>query len=132
MVIAADYPFLDIMWTMIVFFVWVLWIWTVIMMLTDVFRRDDIGGWGKTGWVAFMVFLPFLGVFCYLITQHKSMQERNMAAMQANKQQTDQYIKSVAGRDGASAEIAKGKELLDSGAINQAEFDTLKVRALAA
>src|SRR5437899_1556202 len=76
MVVAADYPFLDIMWTMIVFFVWVLWIWTVIMMLTDVFRRDDISGWGKTGWVLFMVFLPFLGVFTYLITQHKSMQER--------------------------------------------------------
>jgi hypothetical protein len=132
MVIAADYPFLDIFWSMLIFFVWVLWIWTVIMMLTDVFRRDDIGGWAKAGWVAFMVVLPFLGVFVYLITQHKHMAERNAAQFEAAQAQQETYIKSVAGRGGATEEIARGKELLDSGAITQSEFDTLKVRALAA
>src|SRR4051794_18401516 len=132
MVIAADYPFLDIFWSMLIFFVWVLWIWTVIMMLTDVFRRDDIGGGGKGGWGAFIVVLSFLGGFVYPYTPPKHKAERNAAQFEAAQAQQETYIKSVAGRGGATEEIARGKELLDSGAITQSEFDTLKVRALAA
>lgn len=132
MLAAADYPFMDVLWTMIIFFAWVAWIWMLIVIFTDVFRRRDIGGWAKAGWVVFMIVLPFLGVLVYLIAQHDGMAQRQADAMQQAQQQTDQYIRSVAGSDGAADQIAKGKELLDSGAITQGEFDSLKARALGA
>src|SRR3954470_13107382 len=132
MVIAADYPFLDIFWTMIIFFAWVVWIWTVIAMLTDVFRRKDIGGGSKGVWVMFMILLPFLGVLVYLISQHDKMAQRELDHAQQMQSQTDEYIRTVAGGDGATGEIQRGKELLDTGAITQVEFDQLKARALGA
>jgi hypothetical protein len=122
---------MDVLWTMIIFFAWVAWIWMLIVIFTDVFRRQDIGGWAKAAWCAFMIILPFLGVLVYLIAEHKGMAERQANAMQQAQQQTDQYIRSVASGNGAADQIAKGKELLDSGAITQAEFDSLKSRALA-
>ena len=130
MVLAADYPFMDVLWTMIIFFAWVAWIWMLIVIFTDVFRRRDIGGWAKAAWCAFMIILPFLGVLVYLIAEHKGMADRQAHEMEAAQQQTDQYIRSVAS-NGAADQIAKGKELLDSGAITQAEFESLKSRALA-
>ena len=130
MVLAADYPFMDILWTMIIFFAWVAWIWMLIVIFTDVFRRRDIGGWAKAAWCAFMIILPFLGVLVYLIAEHKGMADRQAHEIEAAQQQTDQYIRSVAS-NGAADQIAKGKELLDSGAITQAEFESLKSRALA-
>jgi hypothetical protein len=131
LVLAADYPFMDVLWTMIIFFAWVAWIWMLIVIFTDVFRRQDIGGWAKAAWCAFMIILPFLGVLVYLIAEHKGMAERQAHEVESAQQQTDQYIRSVAGGNGAADQIAKGKELLDSGAITQAEFDSLKARALA-
>jgi hypothetical protein len=129
MQIAADYPFLDVLWTMILFFCWIAWIWIVITVFIDVFRRDDIGGWAKAAWVVFVIVLPFLGVLVYLIAQHDGMRDRSMSQAQAQKQEFDQYVRDAAG--GSAAEIAKAKELLDSGAITQEEFDQLKVKALA-
>src|SRR4051812_27958994 len=131
MVIAADYPFLDILWTMIIFFTWVVWIWIMIVVLTDVFRRRDIGGFAKAAWVIFLIVLPFLGVLVYLIAQHDGMTERNVDAARAQKAQMDDYVKSVAGNGGAASEISEAKSLLDSGAITQPEFDALKAKALA-
>ena len=136
MVFAADYPFLDIFWTMIIFFSWVIWIWVVIMVLSDVFTRHDTSGWHKALWVVFIIVIPFLGVLVYLIAQHDGMNERNVKQVQARQAEFDDYVKSVAvnggGGGGAAAEIEKAKGLLDSGAIDQAEFDTLKAKALAA
>ena len=133
MVLAADYPFMDVLWTMIIFFAWVAWIWMLIVIFTDVFRRRDIGGWAKAAWVVFMIILPFIGVLAYLIAQHDGMAQRQADAMSQAQQQTDEYIRSVATNGGGAADqIAKGKELLDSGAISQAEFDSLKARALGA
>jgi hypothetical protein len=129
MQIAADYPFLDVLWTMILFFCWIAWIWIVITVFIDVFRRDDIGGWAKAAWVVFVIVLPFLGVLVYLIAQHDGMRDRSMRQAQAQKQEFDQYVRDAAG--GSAAEIAKAKELLDSGAITQEEFEQLKVKALA-
>jgi ABC-type multidrug transport system fused ATPase/permease subunit len=129
MPIAADYPFLDVLWTMIIFFCWVIWIWIVITVLMDVFRRDDLGGFAKAMWVVFVIILPFLGVLIYLIAQHDGMRERSMQQAQAQKQQFDEYVRDAAG--GSAGEIAKAKELLDSGAITQQEFDALKAKALA-
>jgi hypothetical protein len=129
MFIATDYPFLDILWTMIIFFSWVIWIWIVITVFADVFRRHDISGWGKAGWVVFVIVLPFLGVLVYLIAQHDGMRKRSMRQAETQKQAFDQYVRDAAG--GSAAEIAQAKELLDSGAITQAEFDALKAKALA-
>jgi uncharacterized membrane protein YcjF (UPF0283 family) len=129
MPIAADYPFLDVLWTMILFFCWVAWIWIVITVFMDLFRRNDIGGWGKAGWVVFVIVLPFLGVLVYLIAQHDGMRERSVKQAQAQKQAFDEYVRDAAG--GSAAEIAKAKELLDAGTITQEEFDALKAKALA-
>jgi Phospholipase_D-nuclease N-terminal/Short C-terminal domain len=127
---AADYPFLDIFWTMLIFFMWVIWIWILVTVLMDLFRRHDIGGWGKAAWTLFVVVLPFLGVFMYLITQGKEMAERRAAEVQASQASFDSYVRSVASNGGATDQIAKAKELLDSGAIDQAEFEALKRKEL--
>jgi len=129
--VAADYPFLDIMWTMIVFFAWVIWFWMMITILMDVFRRDDIGGWGKAGWSVFLILLPFLGVFIYLIAEGKDMAERRATEAIQSRAAFDDYVRNVAASEGPASEVAKAKELLDSGAIDQAEFDQLKRKALA-
>ena len=131
MVFAADYPFLDIFWTMLIFFMWVIWIWILVTVLMDLFRRHDIGGWGKAGWTLLVVVLPFLGVFLYLVTQGKEMAERRASEIQASQASFDSYVRSVATNGGATDQIAKAKELLDSGAIDQAEFEQLKRKALA-
>jgi hypothetical protein len=128
MLIAADYPFLDVLWTMILFFCWVAWIWIVITVFIDLFRRNDIGGWGKAGWVVFVIVLPFLGVLVYLIAQHDGMRERSVKEATEQKQAFDQYVRETAG--GSATEIAKAKELLDAGTITQEEFDALKAKAL--
>jgi hypothetical protein len=132
MIIAADYPFLNILWTMIIFFAWVVWIWMMIIILTDVFRRRDISGWAKAGWTLFLIVLPFLAALIYLIAQHEGMADRTAERAHAQQAQFDQYVRSVATNGGAAAEIDKAKRLLDTGAITQAEFDALKAKALAA
>jgi hypothetical protein len=130
MVMAADYPFIDVLWSMIIFFFWVIWIWIVITVLIDVFRRDDIGGWAKAAWVIFVVILPWLGVLVYLIVEHDGMRQRSLKQAQAQRREFDDYVRDTAG-GGSVAEIAKAKELLDSGAITQEEFEALKAKALA-
>jgi type IV secretory pathway TrbL component len=129
--VAADYPFLDVLWTMIIIFAWVIWFWILIRVLMDVFRRQDIGGGKKTLWVIFMVFLPFIGVFAYLIVNGQHMARRDVETAQQAQAQFDSYVKSVASEGGAAAEIDRAKKLLDSGAITQAEFDAIKAKALA-
>jgi len=130
--VAADYPLLDVMWTMLIFFCWILWFWLLFTIWTDIFRRSDLSGWGKTGWVVFTIVLPFLGVFVYLITQSEGMTERNLERQRAERAEFDQYVRDTAGGDGAAAQIETGKRLLDSGAISQAEFEAIKRKALTA
>jgi hypothetical protein len=131
MMIAADYPFMNILWSMVIFFCWVVWIWMMIAILTDVFRRHDIGGGKKALWVIFLIVLPFLGVLIYLIAQHDGMMERNVKQAEQQQAMLDKHIRSVASPDDPTTKIANAKGLLDSGAITQAEFDTLKQKALA-
>jgi hypothetical protein len=128
--VAADYPFLDVLWTMLIFFAWVIWFWLLITVFADIFRRRDIGGGMKAVWIVFTIVLPYLGVLVYLIANHDSMAERNVRQAQAQRAEFDQYVQSVAGSGGAAAEIEKAKGLLDSGAITQAEFDAIKQKAL--
>ncbi|MBM2823110.1 MAG: integral rane protein [Thermoleophilia bacterium] len=128
--LAADYPFLDVMWTMFVFFAFIIWFWILITVFADIFRRKDTSGFSKVLWMIFVIILPYFGVFIYLIANHDGMAERNVKQAQAQQAQMDDYVKSVAGSGGAAAEIEKAKGLLDSGAISQAEFDSIKAKAL--
>jgi hypothetical protein len=132
MVFAADYPFLNILWSMVIFFAFVIWVWLLVTVFTDLFRRHDISGWGKAGWTLFLIVLPFLGVFTYLIAHSEGMAERSAKHASETKAQFDDYVRDVARSDGPTAEIDQAKRLLDSGAINQAEYDRLKEKALAA
>jgi uncharacterized membrane protein YcjF (UPF0283 family) len=128
--LASSYPFLDIFWTILIFMAWVVWIWIAITVLIDLFRRHDMSGWGKALWVIFVIIAPFLGVLIYLIAYHDSMAERSNKQVQAQQQQFDDYVRTTAGTGGATAEIERGKKLLDDGTITQAEFDALKAKAL--
>jgi hypothetical protein len=132
MMIAADYPFMDILGSMLVFFLWVMWFWTLIIVLTDVFARQDIGGWSKAAWTLFTFILPILGVLIYLIAHGSDMADRRAADVHTRQRALDDHIRSVTAGDGPATEIANAKQLLDSGAIDAAEFDQLKRRALTA
>jgi MFS family permease len=127
----ATYTFGDVMWTMFVFFAWILFFWLLFGVFGDLFGRRDISGWAKAGWTVFVIILPFLGIFIYLISQGKGMGERAEQRAQSQKAQVDDYVRSVASSSSPTEQIAKGKELFDSGAITQAEYDQLKARALA-
>ena len=129
--LASDYPFLDVLWTMAIFFLWVLWFSLLFTVFADVFRRNDLSGWGKTGWLVFAIVLPFLGVFVYLITQGTGMTERNLERERTARAQVDEYVRETSAGGGAAAEIERAKKLLDNGAITQAEFDAIKQKALA-
>ena len=130
MLIAAEYPLLNIIWTMLVFFGLVIWLRLLFTVFADLFRRHDISGWSKAGWTLLAIVLPFVGVLVYLGTQGEGIAARNAEMMQAQKARLDEYVRETAGSSGATAEIAKAKELLDSGAISQAEFDRVKQKAL--
>jgi hypothetical protein len=132
MIAAADnYPFLNLMWTMIVFFAWVIWIWLLVTILADVFRRRDISGWGKAGWTLLVLVLPFVGVLIYLIAEGGKMAERRHTEAQAARSGYDDYVRSVSKEDQPAEQIARAKQLLDTGAISVEEYDALKRRALA-
>jgi hypothetical protein len=129
--VLAAYSFGDVMWTMLVFFLWILFFWLLFTVFGDLFSRHDISGWAKAGWTLFVIILPFLGIFIYLISQGKGMGERALARAKSQQADVDSYVRSVASSGSSTDEIAKGKQLLDSGAITQAEFDQLKAKAIA-
>jgi len=130
MYVAADYPFMDVLWTMLVFFGWVIWFWLLITVFSDLFRRHDISGWGKAGWILLVVVLPYLGVFIYLIAQGQHMAERRAQDVASSRAAFDDYVRDVSASTGPSDQIAKAKQLLDSGAIDANEFEALKRKAL--
>jgi hypothetical protein len=128
---ADDYPLADLMWTFVLFFALLVYFWLIITVFGDLFRRHDVSGWGKAGWSVFVIVLPLIGSLTYLITQGRAMADRDVRQVQQARHQTDDYIRSVAapGFHGVD-EIARGKELLDRGAISQEEFEQLKHRIL--
>jgi hypothetical protein len=132
MLAATSYPLLEVLWTILIFFGFVVWIWMLFAVFADIFRRHDIGGLGKVGWIVFVIILPFLGVFVYLIAEQRGMAERTGQRAQAAQNEMASYIQDVAGQQSPADQIAKAKKLLDEGTIDQAEFDKIKVRALAA
>jgi|SRR6516164_4442822 hypothetical protein len=131
MLIATSYPFLGILWTTLIFFAWVIFIWIVIVALMDIFRRHDLSGWGKAAWIVFIVIIPWIGVLAYLIVNHDGMNERRTKEARQSQAQFDDYVRKTAGSGGAASEIGQAKQLLDNGTITQAEFDAIKAKALA-
>jgi hypothetical protein len=128
---ADDYPLLDLLWTFVLFFELLVSVWLIITVFGDLFRRHELSGWAKAGWTVFVIVLPLIGSFTYLITQGRAMADRDVRRVQQAQQQADDYIRSVAapGFRGVD-EIARAKELLDRGSISQEEFDQLKRRVL--
>lgn len=129
----TNHPLIEVLWSFFLIFIWVAWFWLVVSIGVDIFRRDDISGGMKALWLVFIIFLPFLGVLIYLVTQSQSMAERSAQHANRQRQAMDDYIRAAAtgGGGGAGTEIEKAKALLDNGAITQAEFDTIKAKALA-
>jgi hypothetical protein len=124
---------LDLFWAMLWFFLFFVWIWLLITVFGDIFRSDDLGGWGKALWIIFIVFLPYLGVLVYLIARGGSMQERALADMAKREEMTRKYIQDVSASSGASAadELAKLGELKAQGVLTEAEFAAQKAKLLA-
>jgi type VI protein secretion system component VasK len=129
--VVETYPFLEVFWTMLVFFAFIVWIWLLFLVIADIFRRHETSGFVKVLWLIFIILIPYFGVFIYLIIEHKGMSERAIKQQEAAKSEFDQYVQSVAAKDDPAQQIAKAKELLDSGTITQAEFDQMKQKALA-
>jgi len=129
----TNHPLLEVLWSFFIIFIWVAWFWLLISIGVDIFRRTDISGGGKALWLIFIIFLPFLGVLIYLVTQNDSMAERAAEHATRQRQAMDDYIRTTAsgGGGGGVAEIEKAKALLDNGTITQAEFDSIKAKALA-
>jgi hypothetical protein len=132
MILATSYPFLEVFWSMLIFFAFVVWLWLLFTVLGDIFRRHDDSGWIKVLWIIFIILIPYFGVFIYLIAEHTGMTERALKRQEAAQSQAAQYVRSVAGPGDPAEQIAKAKQLLDSGAISQAEFDQIKQKALTA
>jgi hypothetical protein len=133
MFVATAFGTGQVLWSMLWFFLFIIWIWLLIMVFSDIFRSTDLGGWAKAAWTIFVIVLPYLGVFVYLIARGGKMHEHAIAQAQAQDAASRKYIQSVTASGGGSAteQIAQAKQLLDAGAITQAEFDALKAKALA-
>ncbi len=130
LITASSYPFLNVLWDILIIFAWVLFIWIAITVFIDIFRRRDISGWAKAAWVVLVVVIPWIGVLIYLIANHDGMAERNEKQAKAAQSQFDQAVREAAGKGGPATEIETAKQLLDAGTITQAEFDAIKAKAL--
>ncbi len=119
-------PLMDIFWSMLWFFLFFMWIWLLISLFTDIFRSDDLSGWGKAGWVIFMILTPFLGALIYLIARGNQMQQRAMADVAAQEKATRQYIQQVATPSSTADELSKLAALRDSGVLTDQEFQAQK------
>jgi hypothetical protein len=130
LIAASSYPFLNVLWDILIVFAWILFIWIAIIVFSDLFRRRDISGWAKAGWVVVIVVLPWIGVLAYLIFNHDGMAQRGEKQTEAAQAQFDDYVRQAAGKGGPASEIETAKKLFDSGTITQAEFDAIKAKAL--
>jgi hypothetical protein len=127
----AEFGTGQVFWSMLWFFLFFIWIWLLITVFSDIFRSKDLSGWGKALWTIFVIVLPYLGVFVYLIARGRKMQEHALQAAKEQDAAMRQYVQSAASSSASSAdEIAKLAELRSSGAISDAEFEQAKAKAL--
>jgi hypothetical protein len=131
--LASSYPVLDAFLTMLYFFLFFIWIWLLIMVFFDIFRSHDMGGLAKALWVIFIIILPFLGVFVYLIARGGSMQERRVHDVQQQQKAFDSYVRQAAGTPGAdtASQLTKLADLKSQGVLTDAEFEAQKAKILA-
>jgi len=129
----AEFGTGQLLWSMLWFFMFIIWFWLLMTVFGDIFRSDDLGGWGKALWIIFIVVFIWLGVLVYFIARGKGMQERSIKAMQAQQAAQQEYIRSVAGASTASTseELARLADLRDKGAITDDEFQALKAKTIA-
>jgi Short C-terminal domain/Phospholipase_D-nuclease N-terminal len=128
----AEFGTGQVFWSMLWFFLWFIWLWMLIVVFGDIFRSDDLSGWGKALWTIFVILLPYLGVFVYLIARGHKMQERSMKVAADQEAQLRNYVQTVASTSGGAAdEIARLAELRDKGVLSEAEFQQAKAKALA-
>jgi hypothetical protein len=128
-----DYPLLDLFWTMLLFFGFVIWISLLFVVVGDILKRGDVGGWAKAGWTALLIVLPILGVLVYLVVQGGGMGERRRAAADRVRADFESDVRAVVAdtrRPQPVEEIAEAKRLLDDGGITHEEYDVLKRRVL--
>jgi hypothetical protein len=128
MIVAATLG--DFLWSLLLIFFMFVFFVLLFQIVGDLFRRHDIGGWKKAAWIVFLVFVPFLGLFVYLIVNSRGMAERNQRVVEESQDQFDAYVQKVAADEGPAGQIAKAKELLDAGTITQEEFDAIKAKAV--
>ena len=128
--VLAEFGSGEVLWDMFWFFMFIIWFWLLIVIFGDIFRDSSLSGWGKAAWSLFVIVLPYLGIFVYLIVRGHGMGERAAAQHRAQQAQFDSYVRQTAGGGGPADQIAQAKQLLDSGAITQDEFERLKQTAL--
>jgi Short C-terminal domain/Phospholipase_D-nuclease N-terminal len=127
----TGYPLLDVFLTMMWFFIWFLWIFLLVRVIFDIFRSHEMSGWGKAGWLIFVIILPFLGVFVYLIARGHKMAEHDERDRQAQQEQFKQYVQQAAGTSGGSAEeLNKLADLHSRGVLTDEEFAAQKAKIL--
>jgi hypothetical protein len=129
-VLAYDYPVLGVFWSIFVFFLWIMWFFLLFRVIADIFRSDDLGGWAKAAWLIFVLVVPFLGVFVYVIARGDEMGRRDLAQAQARDQAFQSYVRETAGTGGSVDQLAKLADLRDRGVINDAEFEQQKAKLL--
>src|SRR5262245_10852973 len=133
MLLAANFGTGEVFWSMLWFFLWFIWIWLLIIVFADIFRSHDLSGWGKALWTIFVIIVPYLGVFVYLIARGHKMQERSMQDAAQREVQFRQYVQDVSQTSGTSPadQLAQLADLRAKGVINDAEFEQAKAKALA-
>jgi type VI protein secretion system component VasK len=130
-VLAYDYPLLGVFWTMLWWFIWIAWIVLLFHVLGDIFRSDDLGGFSKALWTIFVIIVPFLGVFVYVIARGHKMAEHAAARAQAQQDQYRAYVQeAAASSDGTADQLSKLADLRDRGVITDAEFAQQKAKLL--
>ena len=129
--IAYTYPLADLFGTMLGFFIFFIWFWLLIVVFSDIFRSKDLGGGAKALWVIFVIILPFLGIFIYLIARGGKMHERAEAQAQQQQKAFDDYVKQAAGSSSSADQLAKLADLKQQGVITDAEFESQKAKLLA-
>jgi hypothetical protein len=131
-VLAYDYPLLGAFWTVLWLFIWILWIILLFRVIADIFRSQDLGGWGKALWLILVILVPFLGVFIYVIARGHGMAERDVQRAQRQEEVFRSYVQSAATPSGGTAdELTKLAGLRDQGVITPAEFEAQKAKLLA-
>ena len=128
--LAVDYPLLNMFWTMLMVFLWVLWFFLLFRIIGDIFRDDELGGWSKAGWLILVILVPFLGVFVYVIARERGMGERELNRAQRNEEEFRSYVRQSAGSGSQAEELSRLADLKNRGEITEAEFEQAKAKVL--